>query len=100
MKSVISVYENRFGHIEVDLVSIRKKRKVLRYLDGLNTRHDPAESLIYLQTESDREAFLSNLTRAQREEMEEGSTVRALMDSWDLLAWVGHDAAENCKLAN
>lgn len=98
MRSVITIEENHFGHIEIDLVSARKKRKVVEYLKGFKVQANEDEALIYLQSESDRESFLSTLTRAQRDELSDGYTLRALIDSYDLLAWVGYDAADNCAI--
>jgi len=90
---LVSIEQNRFGHITISPVSDRIRRKYARYLRKFNHNDN---GTVYMQVDTDIETL--ELTPSQRRNVEHGWTIRVRMDPWNYASMLGYDAAENVKL--
>jgi hypothetical protein len=65
---IVTCYENRFGHLEIDPVNERKREKLVNALVevGLLRRKNADECLIYLQHDYDVSEFYSQFPAVRR----------------------------------
>lgn len=81
---LVSVISNRFGHLEIDPVSQRARRDVLRaHPDPHPAVVAGEDALVYLQGDGEVQEFLDDLPRGPREWISRGYLVHVRVnDEW------------------
>ena len=70
---------NSFGHLEVDVVNKKLRRKINRELN----RKYPNESILYIQSDYEVDSFIkSNVPKRYRKDLNKGWPIRFRVDNW------------------
>lgn len=79
---------NNFGHLEVDVVNRRLRKKINKELN----RQRPLESVLYLQNDYTIDDFIENyIPKKRRKDLQDGYTVRFRFSLDDFSCMVGLD---------
>lgn len=70
---------NSFGHLEIDVVNKRLRKKINKELNRKYTN----ESILYIQQDMEIENFIeNNVPKRYRKDLDNGWPIRFRVDSW------------------
>jgi hypothetical protein len=87
----ITISVDRHGWMYVDPKSARVERQIRARLAEMGRPAHGKESLLFIQHDSDKEAFLADLPKSAARAVREGWDVTCLFDSWSFGQLCGCD---------
>jgi len=87
--SLINLYLNNFGHMELSFVNARILRRVLQVVVR---NGGPKHRVAFLQHDGDVASLINDLSPEARRDLQAGWDVKVQMDPWYAAHFYGYDA--------
>ena len=84
----VRVSPNRLGHLTISPINDRITRRIVKVVKA---NGGPGHDSVYLQVDTDVEAFLADFRPSVRRDVDAGWDVTVIMDPWVLGHYFGYD---------